>query len=180
MTNHTNRVANINIFVSSVKTEFSDERQKIREFINNDPLLKHFFQVYLFEDFPVVDYRPSVYLDKVNQCTIYLGIFGSNYRSEDLEGAFPAISPTEREFDRATEQSKYRIIFVHKTKNSIRTTNMAALVQKAERQLVRRYFTDISDLKTEVYSALVQYLYNVGLLQNQPFNESASEGNHSI
>ena len=49
-----------------------------------------------------------VYLDEVGRCDIYVGLFGRDYGSEDAEG----VSPTEREFDRATELEKHRLIFV--------------------------------------------------------------------
>jgi len=163
----------INIFVSSVQKEFSEERRSIREFIHNEPLLNHFFHVFLFEDLPAVDHRPDeVYLDEVNNCTIYLGIFGDQYGSEDTEG----ISPTEREFNLATERCKYRIILVQGNDDSGKHPKMSALIRKAAGQVVRRRFTDISDLKTQVYAALVQYLSEAGLLRHKPFDESLCEG----
>jgi len=163
----------IGIFVSSVQKEFSDERRSIREFIHNEPLLNQFFHVFLFEDLPAVDHRPDdVYLDEVNNCTIYLGIFGDQYGSEDAEG----ISPTEREFNLATERGKYRIILVKGNGDSGRHAKMSALVQKAAGQIVRRRFADITELQTQVYAALVQYLNEAGLLRHKPFDESRCEG----
>jgi hypothetical protein len=172
MAAHANKTT-IGIFVSSVQKELSDERRSIREFIHNDPLLNHFFHVFLFEDLPAVDHRPDeVYLDEVKNCTIYLGIFGDQYGSEDREG----LSPTEREFNLATERCKYRIILVKGNGDSGKHAKMSALVQKAAGQVVRRRFTDISDLQTQVYAALVQYLSEAGLLRHKPFDESRCEG----
>jgi ATP-dependent DNA helicase RecG len=163
----------IGIFISSVQKEFSAERQSIKEFIHNEPLLNRFFHVFLFEDLPAVDHRADeVYLDDVSNCTIYLGIFGDQYGSEDAEG----ISPTEREFNLATERCKYRIILVQGNDDSGKHPKMSALVRKAAGQVVRRRFTDISDLQTQVYAALVQYLSEAGLLRHKPFDESRCEG----
>ena len=50
----------------------------------------------------------EVYLKEVDRCDVYLGLFGNEYGYEDAEG----LSPTEREFDRATATGKERLIFV--------------------------------------------------------------------
>jgi len=62
--------------------------------------------VFLFEDLPAGDQRTDrVYLKKVDRCDIYVELFGNEYGFEDIED----LSPTEREFDRATEQGKYSL-----------------------------------------------------------------------
>ncbi|WP_292348569.1 ATP-binding protein [Methanoregula sp. PtaB.Bin085] len=53
---------------------------------------------------------------------------------------------------------------------------MSALIRKAAGQVIRRRFTDISDLKTQVYAALVQYLSENGLLRHKPFDEAICNG----
>jgi len=163
----------IGIFISSVQKEFGDERRSIREFIHSDPLLKQFFHAFIFEDLPAADHRPDeVYLDEVNRCTIYLGIYGNHYGPEDADG----LSPTEREFNRATEQCKHRLIFVQGSDDTGRHDKMSALIRKAAGQVVRRRFTDISDLKPQIYAALVQYLSENGLLRHKPFDETTCNG----
>jgi len=163
----------IGIFISSVQKEFGEERRAIHEFIHNDPLLKQFFHAFIFEDLPAADHRPDeIYLDEVNRCTIYLGIYGKHYGPEDAEG----LSPTEREFNRATEQCKHRLIFVQGSDDSGRHSKMSALIRTAAGQVIRRRFTDISDLKTQIYAALVQYLSENGLLRHKPFDEAICIG----
>ena len=55
--------------------------------------------MFLFEGFPALGRRAdSVYPKEVDCCDVYLGRFGNDYGCEDAEG----LSPTEREFDRAT------------------------------------------------------------------------------
>ena len=77
--------------------------------MRGDPLMRRFFDVFLFEDVPAIDRRPDeLYLEEVERCDLYAGIFGNSYGFEDTEG----ISPTEREFDRATEVGAHRLIFV--------------------------------------------------------------------
>ena len=99
----------ITIFVSSVQKELADCRRAVKTFIENDPLLRRFFRVFLFEDLPARDRRAdAVYLAEVDGCAIYVGLFGNDYGFEDTDG----LSPTEREFDRATAQCKPRFIFL--------------------------------------------------------------------
>lgn len=56
------------IFVSSVQKEFAGERKALREFLRGDPLLRRFFDIFLFEDVPAVDRRADeVYLNEVER-----------------------------------------------------------------------------------------------------------------
>jgi ATP-dependent DNA helicase RecG len=97
------------IFISSVQKELKTERRVLKDYIHGDPLLGRFFQVFLFEDLPARDRKADdVYLEKVEHCDVYVGIFGMEYGKEDSGG----FSPTEREFDRATEKGKTRLVFV--------------------------------------------------------------------
>lgn len=40
------------IFVSSAQKELAAERRALKEYVHNDPLLRQFFEVFLFEDLP--------------------------------------------------------------------------------------------------------------------------------
>jgi hypothetical protein len=87
------------IFVSSAMKDTLEVRAAVRDFIRDDALLGQYFDVFLFEDSPASDHSPrQLYLHQVDQAAIYIGLFGNEYGTEDEEG----ISPTEREFDRAT------------------------------------------------------------------------------
>ena len=100
-------MTSIRIFVSSVQREFADERVALRDYVRGDPLLRRFFDV--FEDVPATDRRPDqLYLEEVERCDLYAGLFGNGYGFEDDQG----LSPTEREFDRATDVGAHRLIFV--------------------------------------------------------------------
>ena len=47
-------------------------------------------EVFLFEELPAKDRRADqVYLEEVERCDIYLGIFGYDYGYEDPERHFP-------------------------------------------------------------------------------------------
>lgn len=122
------------IFISSVQKELAEERRALKSYILNDPLLTLFVSdVFLFEELPAHDQRAdAAYLSQVDQCDLYVGLFGNDYGHEDSEG----LSPTEREFDRATANGKTRIIFVKGDKDKHRHPKMVRLIQKAASQSV--------------------------------------------
>ena len=158
------------IFISSVQKELATERRALKDYIQGDALLGRFFEVFLFEDMPASD-RPAdrVYLHKVDRCDVYLGLLGNEYGYEDDNG----VSPTEREFDRATAAGKHRLIFVKGDKDSARHPKMQALVRKAAGQLVRRRFDSIPELTALAYSSLVEYLVSAGTVRTRPFDAAA-------
>ena len=49
----------IRIFISSVQREFAHERQVLRDYLRGDPLMRRFFDVFLFEDVPASDQCPT-------------------------------------------------------------------------------------------------------------------------
>ena len=90
------------VFISSVQSEFARERKSLAKYIREDALLGDFFEVFLFEEQPAKNRTAkSVFLEEVAACDVYLGLFGSKYGSRDEDG----VSPTEREYDRATGRS---------------------------------------------------------------------------
>lgn len=158
----------LKIFISSAQKELETERRAVKTFIENDPLLRRFFSVFLFEDLPASDQQAdAVYLTEVDRCAVYLGLFGNDYGFEDSDG----LSPTEREFDHATLQGKPRLIFVKGSDDKNRHPKMQALIRKAGSQLIRRRFTTVSDLTAAIYASLVDHLESCGVIQSRPFEE---------
>ncbi len=94
----------LRIFISSVQKEFGQLRPALKAFLLGDAVLQRFIsEVFLFEDLPARDRRADeVYLEEVERCDIYLGIFGYEYGNEDQEG----ISPTEHEYLHATKHEE--------------------------------------------------------------------------
>lgn len=157
-----------NIFISSVQKELQQERRVLKEFVQCDALLRRYFDVFLFEDLPASDRRADdVYLEEVERCNVYVGIFGNEYGSEDARG----IAPTEREFDLATSQGKFRLIFVKGNKDAGCHPKMRALIAKAGQQLIRKRFGSISELTEALYSSLVDYLEVCGIIQARHFED---------
>ena len=123
------------IFISSVQKEFKDERRALRDYIHGDPLLRKFFEVFIFEDLPASDRRADeVYLEEVKSSDLYLGLFGNEYGIEDSEGK----SPTHKEFLLATQIGKLRLIYVKGDGDSGRHPKMLALLRLAGDQLIRQ------------------------------------------
>ena len=162
----------IRIFIGSVRREFARERKHLRDYLRGDPLMRRFFEVFLFEDVPASDRWPDeVYLDEVERCDIYVGLFGQDYGFEDAAG----VSLTEREFDRATELAKHRLIFVSGAEEA-RHPKMRALIGRAQAGLVRKRFATAADLAAGLYAALLQYLEAKELLRFGPFDAAQCSG----
>lgn len=158
------------IFVSSAQKELAAERQALRDYVRADKLLSRYFEVFLFEDLPAIDREAgAVFLAEVERAAIYVGLFGAEYGFEDEEG----VSPTEREFDRATARGRKRLIFV-KDVAGPRHPKMQQLIARASAQVIRRRFVDEADLKGKLYDSLLEHLQETGALSQLPFLDAAA------
>ena len=157
----------LRIFISSVQGEFAREREALRDYVRGDPLMRRCFEVFLFEDVPATDRRPDdLYLDEVERCDLYVGLFGKDYGAEDGTGT----SPTEREFDRATVLGKHRLIFLKTVDSGAQHPRMRALIAKAQGGLIRKQFGTAAELLGGLYAALVEFLEGKELLRFGPFD----------
>ena len=163
----------IRIFISSVQGEFARQRVALRDYLRGDPLMRRFFDVFLFEEAAAADRRPdALYLHEVERSEIYVGLFGSEYGTEDQEG----VSPTEREYRHATALGKHRLIFVRGADDVSRNRKMAALIRSAESGVIRKQFNTAQELVTGLYAALVEYLEVKELIRFGPFDAAPCEG----
>jgi hypothetical protein len=96
-------------------------------------------------------------------CDVYIGLFGNDYGFEGTEG----LSPTEREFNRATIRGKPRLIFVKGKGDKHRHPKMQNLIRKAGSQLIRQRFNTISELNEAIYASLVDHLESCGIIQSR-------------
>ncbi len=153
------------VFISSVQSEFAEERQILFDYLTSDALLGKFFEPFIFENVPALNDPPTaVFLKEVEICDIYLGIFGQQYGYEDSEG----ISPTEREFDVATNANKTRLVYVKQAEQ--RHQKEEILIQKAENVVVRKSFKTPEQLKAAVYVSLINYLIESEIIRTTPFD----------
>ncbi len=159
----------IKVFISSVQNEFAQERQVLYDYMLIDALLGRFFDPFIFEKLPAADVRTdNAYLNEVQHSDIYLGIFGKDYGSENADG----LSPTEREFEMACRENKTRLIFISSHINTERNSKELALINKAEREVIRKKFSSSSELKTAVYASLIRYLEEKNYIRIGPFDAS--------
>ncbi len=99
----------LRIFISSVQQEFKEDCLELCRWLKNAPLMRRFFDPFLFEGLPAHDRRAEqVYLEQVRAYDIYIGLFGYDYGFENAEG----VSPTEEEYNLASEEHKTRLIFI--------------------------------------------------------------------
>jgi predicted HTH transcriptional regulator len=163
------QVEGMKIFISGVQKELAAERKAVARFLAGDPLLRRFFECFLFEEQPAADQRADqCYLDEVDGSDLYLGIFGHEYGREDAEG----LSATHREFNRATEKGKTRLIYVKGADDSLRHPKMQALVEDAAGSLIRRRFNSPEEIVAAVYASLVRILEERELIRFGPFDAS--------
>lgn len=157
----------IKVFFSSVQREFADERELLCKYIREDALLGKFFQPFIFENLPAINLSASqAYLSEAATSEIYLGLYGRDYGYEDAEG----LSPTEREYDTATENNRHRIVFIKRCGE--RHPKEKAFIQKVEQNVVRKSFETYEELRTAVYSALVRFLEEKEYLRLLPWDAS--------
>jgi len=166
-------MAKIKVFISSVQSEFTEERKALAEFMRADALLGKFFEPFLFEELPAVDLiAPSVYLKEVGACNIYLGLIGRAYGHRDAEG----ISPTEKEYDEATRLHKTRFVFLSDHEFDEREQEVRIFIEKIEKEVVRSRFIGLSSLLQNVYHSLVRYLEENRFIQLGPFDTQINSG----
>lgn len=164
-TNDCRIIVMVKLFISSVQHEFEAERLEIATYIRQDAVMGRFFEPFLFEELPAKDVSAQqAYLAEVTETDVYLGLFGRDYGYEDAEG----VSPTEREYDCATVNHKYRVVLIKDSTD--RHPKEKALIKKAEQDVVRNMFGSMEELKSAVYAALVHYLVLRGFLHYGPFD----------
>ncbi len=139
------------------------------DYIRTDALLGKFFVPFIFEDMPASEVSAQkAYLTQAAGCHIYLGIFGTQYGYEDAEG----ISPTEREYDTATAHFAHRLTYTLLT-NEPRHPKEQAFISKVEQNVVRRGFATYEELRTAVYTSLIDYLVQKEIIRRVPFDAAA-------
>ena len=154
------------IFISSVQSEFKAERLAIYEYILSDPILRKFFEPFLFELQPAIDRKPNdVYLKEVEHCDIYLGLLGKEYGNTKK-----GLSPTEMEYNQASKRFKTRLLFLTNHKDREREAKESKFIAKVQKEVVRRRFSSVDELKVVVYAALVKYMETMELLRVLPFD----------
>ena len=160
------------IFISSVQKEFAKERQILSDYLRKDALLGRFFDVFVFENLPATDNAPEkVYIEEVKKSDIFLLLLGKEYGYELADG----VSPTQKEFEAATENNKYRLAFLLNTETSERQPKQVAFINQVSENVIYNNFSTGYELLSNVYSSLVSFLVDKGELRVEPFDKSANK-----
>ena len=146
------------IFVSSVRNEFSNERVKIKEYIENHSVFGKLFDVFVFEaDVPSVGRTSDdIYLDKVRNSDIYIGILGEYY-GNIRESGFSATEEEYNEFYRI--KGKTNAFFYLKNVDK-REAEVDKFISKIKNQVTYNRFNDTQELIEEIDSSLLYFLSN--------------------
>lgn len=165
-------MAKIRLFVSSPQEEFRAERRAIADYVRADPLHGKHFEVFLFEELEATDQTPeSRFLEEVDACDVYVGLFGETYGRRH-----GGISSTEREYDRATESEKKRLVFVKDCDDERRDEGIRALIRRAKDEIILNEFDDVPSLIAVLHRALVSVLEARHLIQEGRFEKHVCHG----
>ena len=159
------------VFISSVQSEFAEERARLVDYIRKDALLGIFFEPFIFEQTHACDNTPQgVYLKEVRECDIYLGLLGRRFGHEMDTG----VSATESEYDLATQLGKTRLVFIKE--GGRREPKERRFVDKVQNSVIRKSFSDFETLRLAVYGALVRFLEQSGYVRATPFDAAFDTG----
>ena len=159
------------IFISSVQDEFAAERKLLKKWLTTDPFVSRFVEkVFLFEDVPSRGKPPvEVFLDEVRASDIYIGLLGSQYYGK--RSVPRGVSATEREYAEAVKCGCE--CFVYLKACDTRDKKEQTFVRRVNREVTRTLFNDFNDLKTAVYSSMVEFLDARELIEVGDFDKSA-------
>ena len=156
------------VFISSVQSEFSQERQLIFDFIRNDELVGQYFEPFIFEQIAAQDKNPrQLYLDEASSCQVYLLFIGKRYGNILPDG----ISPTEKEYQAAGDGNAWRVAFISDLDGQQREEAEERFFRKVQSELSYRVFSNPSVLISLVKQSLYEYLKYKGIIQTLSFDE---------
>lgn len=162
------------IFISSVQSEFAEERKLLKDYIEKSPFLRHFFEVFVFEvDVPSIDKRADeVYLEELSRSQTYIALIGERY----CGGQITDPSPTEREYDAATRLGLKRLVFVKSACDATRESRECAFLDRISRDLTWHAYDTTGDLLNWVLASLDKTLDEAGVYRTVPFDRAPCDG----
>ncbi len=160
------------IFVSANQKELRNERFAVKEIVNNNVILRDYFNVFLFEDLPAKGKSPfSEYLKHVESSDIYICIIGNEYGIKGQD----KISATEREFSRFTKANPRGEVLAFIKGDSKadkdRDKDMQRFIKIIKDSFIYKRFNDVSDFKIQIINSLDSFLDDKGILNKEPFDK---------
>lgn len=160
------------VFISSVQSEFAQERQLLFDFISNDELLGQYFEPFIFEQIAAQDTNPQqLYLAEASSSQVYLLLMGLHYGNAGAE----ELSPTEKEYQAAGESNVYRVAFIKDMDDQQREEREELFFRKVQKELSYRIFSNPSVLVSLVKQSLYAYLKYKGIIQALSFDEKTRD-----
>ncbi len=164
------------IFVSGVQDELGKERREVKNLIADNPLLKDYFDVYIFEDAPARGKSPrKSYLHQVEKSDIYIGILGKEYGNAKKGQQ----SPTEKEY-RAAQDADKEIVFLvkgsNKEKRDKRIKKLIAEVKEPDTGYKYSRFNSIEEFRNKLHESLIDFLRDEGRVGRAEFDSAIEEG----
>ncbi len=160
------------VFISSVQSEFAQERQRIFDFIRTDELIGQHFEPFIFEQIAAQDTNPrQLYIDEASSCQVYLLLIGKRYGNILPEG----ISPTEKEYQAAGESDAWRVAFISDMDGQKREEEEERFFRTVQNELSYRVFSNPSVLVSLVKQSLYAYLKYKGVIQTLSFDEQTRD-----
>jgi hypothetical protein len=163
---------NYKVFISSVQSEFANERQRVYDFICHDELMGQYFEPFIFEQIAAQDTNPrQLYLEEASSCQVYLLLVGQWYGNAQ-QGE---LSPTEKEYLAAGEGNAYRVAFIKDLDNLQRDEREELFFRKVQNELSYRIFSNPSVLISLVKQSLIAFLKYKGIIQILTFDEQTRD-----
>lgn len=163
------------IFVSGVQKELKKERRTVKELVSGNVLLNEHFDVFLFEDMPAQSKSAKkLYLDKVGNSSIYIGILGDHYGNAVTDN----ISATEAEFREAQKKNKEIYVYIkgrNDSKRDKRVQKLIAEIKNPETGYSYKRFYSIDELKNNIYESLIDFLREKGIVGKTAFDRAVCE-----
>ena len=160
------------VFISSVQSEFAQERQLLFDFICNDELLGQYFEPFIFEQIAAQDTNPQqLYLAEASSSQVYLLLMGLHYGNAGSE----ELSPTEKEYQAAGESNAYRVAFIKDMDDQPREEREELFFRNVQKELSYRVFSNPSVLVSLVKQSLYAYLKYKGIIQALSFDEKTRD-----
>ena len=160
------------VFISSVQSEFAQERQRIFDFIRTDELIGQHFEPFIFEQIAAQDTNPrQLYIDEASSCQVYLLLIGKRYGNILPEG----ISPTEKEYQAAGKSNAWRVAFISDMDGQKREEEEERFFRTVRNELSYRVFSNPSVLVSLVKQSLYAYLKYKGVIQTLSFDEQTRD-----
>jgi predicted HTH transcriptional regulator len=164
------------IFVSGVQKEVEKERKEVQKLISETPILKDYFEVFLFEDAPARGKSSKdLYLKEVTEADIYVGVFNKKYGRTDKSG----VSATEKEFRTAKENDKELLIFIkgsNKTKRDAELKKLISEIKDENSGYKYSRFANIEEFRTKLHESLIEFLKEEGAVGKAKFEILHKEG----